>query len=70
MNLLFVFSQKQYPLLCDGYIAFQTVFQIQSKIPNFQLGKEMPCYYQKARLQYMLKISLEGIEFIQAKEGT
>lgn len=69
MNLLFVFSQKQYPILRDGYIVFQTVFQIQSKIPDFQLAKDMPCFYQRARLQYMLKISLEGIQYIQSKEG-
>lgn len=70
MNLLFFFSQKQYPLLYDGYTALQTVFQVQSKIPDFQLAKHIPCFYQRARLQFMLKISLEGMQCIQAKEGT
>lgn len=70
MNLFNFFSQKQSPLLYDGQIAFQTVFQVQSKIPDFRIAKDLPCSLSKSKTTVYAKDTLEGIQCIQAKEGT
>lgn len=68
MNFL-LFSARSSILSVEGYIAFLTVFQFQSKILH-SISQKSILLLSKNKATVYAKVTLKSIECMQAKQGT